>query len=258
MKKRTIYDEIRDQIKENRGEELPGLSNPAVLKPLFRKQTENWQKLAQGHLESIISMSHKAAVNILDQICAELSVPRHTANDLGDIVAGFKDDAEKWATQELQTYCHQIITFPLQTSNPSFIEKVEKAQHLRFKSAVERYRVANPVEKFMTMLMPENDPTLIANVPDYYKSWAVVDVNNLDELFKYMHPRGVQNTENEIHDMLKAYYEVNHLGRHICMLFSLLTNNPLDSTGRFLDAHHESYRGALPPKHTRDGTWSLN
>ncbi|RDL36733.1 Uncharacterized protein BP5553_06085 [Venustampulla echinocandica] len=207
-KKRSIYHEIRAQIGKNQGEELEGLSNPAILKPLFRKQTEKWQELAQNHLRSIISMSQDVASMILDQVCAELGVPSHTANDLGDIISGFKDDAEQRATLELHTFCHEITTFPLQTSNPLYLEKVTKAQHLRFQGALERYRTTNPVEKFITTLLNDNNPQYLPTIPQHYKSWVIVDVNNLDELFKQMHPRGVQNTENEIHDLLKAYYEI--------------------------------------------------
>jgi hypothetical protein len=134
-----LYKEIRNQIRTNKGQELPGMSNPAVLKPLFRKQTSKWQKLGQHHLESIVKMSEEVAMKIPDEVCKHLNAPTLTRNDLEDTISSFKDRAEKQATESLQSFCHEITTFPLQTSNTLFLEKVTEAQHARFRGALERY-----------------------------------------------------------------------------------------------------------------------
>lgn len=205
-----MYKEIRNQIRTNKGQELPGMSNPAVLKPLFRKQTSKWQKLGQDHLESIVKMSEKVAMKILAEVCKHLSAPALTRNDLEDAISSFKDHAEKQATETLQKFCRDITDFPLQTSNKLFLEKVTEAQHARFRGALERYRKTNPPDNFLLKLMVSTDPGNLKTIPQVFGSWAIVDLNNINDLFDQMHPRGVQNTEDEIHDLLKAYYEVSY------------------------------------------------
>jgi hypothetical protein len=185
------------------------MSNPAVLKPLFRKQTNKWHKLGQDYLESIIKMSQDVAMEILGEVCKQFSVPTHTKNDLEDVIASFKDQAEREAIQKFRTYCQEITTFPLQTSNRSFLEKVTEAQHARFRGALERYQQTNPPNNFLLTLMQSQDPDNLKTIPQVFGSWVIVDLNNINDLFDQMHPRGVQNTEDEIHDLLKAYYEVS-------------------------------------------------
>jgi hypothetical protein len=195
------------------------MSNPAVLKPLFRKQTGKWQKLGQHHLESIVKMSQDVAMEILGEVCEHFSVPTHTKNDLEDVIASLKNHAEREATERLSTFCHEITTFPLQTSNKLFLEKITEAQHSRFRGALERYQKKHPPDNFLLQLMQGQDPSNLKTIPQVFGSWAIVDINNIGDLFDQMHPRGVQNTEDEIHDLLKAYYEVSYS----CIAFKFLS-----------------------------------
>jgi hypothetical protein len=186
------------------------MSNPAVLKPLFRKQTSKWQKLGQDHLESIVKISEEVAMKILAEVCKHLNAPAFTRENLEDAISSFKDHAEKQAVERLRTLCHEITTFPLQTSNKGFLEKVTEAQHARFRGALERYQKTNPPENFLLKLMVNTDPVNLKTIPQVFGSWAIVDLNNINDLFDQIHPHGVQNTEDEIHDLLKAYYEVRY------------------------------------------------
>jgi len=203
----SLYDEIRKQIDTNWGEELPGMTNPKVLKPLFRKQTCKWEDIGQAHLKRLVSMSSDVATKILDEVCAELGVPSHTKNELENMICDFKDAKEEFIKGKLHVFCQENSTFPLQTNNKLFPRKVEEAQRLRFKGALERYRKKNPPENFISTLSP--DRKAVATAQPQFSSWAIVDVNNLNKLFDQMHPHGVQNTEDEIHDLLKAYYEAS-------------------------------------------------
>jgi uncharacterized protein (UPF0147 family) len=229
-KKADLYKEIRIQIRTNQGLELPGMSNPAVLKPLFRKQTSKWQKLGQDHLESIVKMSENVAMKILAEVCKHLNAPAFTRNDLEDVISSFKVHAEKQAIERLRTFCQEITTFPLQTSNTLFLEKVTQAQHARFRGALERYRKTNPADNFLLKLMASPDPSILKTIPQVFGSWAIVDLNNINDLFDRMHPRGVQNTEDEIHDLLKAYYEVSC--SRIRTISGLLTPHYIHLTNR--------------------------
>ena len=206
------------------------MSNPAVLKPLFRKQTSKWQKLGQDHLESIVKMSENVAMKILAEVCKHLNAPAFTRNDLEDVISSFKVHAEKQAIERLRTFCQEITSFPLQTSNTLFLEKVTQAQHARFRGALERYRKTNPADNFLLKLMASQDPVNLKTIPQVFGSWAIVDLNNINDLFDQMHPRGVQNTEDEIHDLLKAYYEVSC--SRIRTISGLLTPHYIHLTNR--------------------------
>lgn len=213
----ALYNEIRLQIYKNKGQELSSMSNPAVLKPLIRKQTSKWQKLGQAHLESIVKMSEEVAMKILAEVCKNLNAPAHTKNDLEEVIPSLKDHAEKEANEKLQTLCHELTTFPLQTTHEQFLKKITTAQHARFGGALERYQKVNPPDNFLLKLMANSDPDNLKTIPQVFGSWAIVDLTNIDDLFDQMHPRVVQNTEDEIHDLLKAYYEVSYAGRQMTL-----------------------------------------
>ena len=70
-KRSPLYNEIRKQIDTNRGEELPGMLNPAVLKPLLNKQTSNWQTLGEEYLERLVTMTTDVALKIFDKACQD-------------------------------------------------------------------------------------------------------------------------------------------------------------------------------------------
>ena len=41
------------------------------------------------------------------------------------------------------------------------------------------------------------------------QNWIIIDPNNVSNLFEEIHPRTTRNAEDEIHDLLKAYYEAS-------------------------------------------------
>jgi hypothetical protein len=207
----SLYDEIRSQVDTNHGEELPCMTNPKVLKPLFRKQTSKWQAIGTTYLRNVASMTSEVSAKILEEVCAELGVRSQTENELGNIIFSFKNAREKDMIGELQAYYQENSTFPLQTNNKIFTQKVREAQNLRFQGALERYRKNNPPEKFLITIAANGEKQSLESVRPKFSHWAIVDTNNLTELFEQMNPRGVQNTEDEIHDVLKAYYEVSPL-----------------------------------------------
>ncbi|KFX86692.1 hypothetical protein V490_08938 [Pseudogymnoascus sp. VKM F-3557] len=204
----TLYNEIRRQIKNNRGVELHGMTNPKVLKPLFNMQTSKWEELGSSYLTGVISTSAHVAVQILSYVLKELGASENTASELKNIIVGFEYQARGMVFQKLHSYIHDKSKFPLQTNDESFGEKVKKAQQLRFKAALLRYQRNHHPEKFLLSLLPDNNPSGLEGAVPCYHSWAIVDVNEISDLLKEMHPRGAQNTEDEIHDLLKAYYEV--------------------------------------------------
>ncbi|KFZ14601.1 hypothetical protein V502_06004 [Pseudogymnoascus sp. VKM F-4520 (FW-2644)] len=205
----ALYNEIRLQIKNNRGVELHGMTNPKVLKPLFNMQTSKWEELGSSYLTDVMLTSVDVSVGILDYVLKDMGASDNTKSELMNIVLEFEDQARGIVFQKLRTFFHDKSKFPLQTNDESFGEKVKKAQQLRFKAALERYQRKHKPEQFLLSLLPNKDPLGLSQAPlAVYQSWAIVDVNEIGDLLEEIHPRGAQNTEDEIHDLLKAYYEI--------------------------------------------------
>lgn len=241
-----LYKEIRIQIYENRGEELSGMMNPAVVKPLFKKQTSKWVYFGEEYLNTLISETFDVAMRILSHMCEENGVSTNTKVELEEFILKFRQEAGSRAIQKLKDFYHESITNPLHTNNETFVLKVKKAQRLRFKAALERYQKTHPAVNFLQSFGSNTDlkersgeatqpsngfgaPSNLAfsfGAPGGFGASSgfgapklnatsnptahlvIVDLNNITDLFDQLHPSGVQNKEDEIHDLLKAYYEV--------------------------------------------------
>ncbi|KAH6712291.1 P-loop containing nucleoside triphosphate hydrolase protein [Leptodontidium sp. MPI-SDFR-AT-0119] len=203
-----LYKEIRNQTDVNRGEELAGMTNPAVMKPLFAKQTSKWESFGQAYLEGVIEMSSKVSLRILDHVSEEMTIPEHTKRELKNAILEFEVSSRHVATRRIHEYCHKNKTSMMVTTNNLFGQKVKQAQTDRFMKAVTRYRAINPPENFLPALMDGDNPKLAAKFRDVALGWVIVDMPSMAKLFEEIHPRATRNTEDEIHDLLKAYYEI--------------------------------------------------
>ncbi|KAH7360322.1 P-loop containing nucleoside triphosphate hydrolase protein [Rhexocercosporidium sp. MPI-PUGE-AT-0058] len=204
-----LYREIRNQIYVNRGEELAGMTNPAVMKPLFAKQTSKWESFGQEYLEEVVEMSRKVSLRILDYVAKEMRIPDHTKSELKNTILEFEVSSRQVATQGIQHYCHKNKTSMMVTTNKLFEQKVKQAQTDRFMKALTRYRTINPPESFLPALMDGDNPKLTAKFKEVCPAWVIVDMVSMAKLFEEVHPRATRNTEDEIHDLLKAYYEIS-------------------------------------------------
>jgi hypothetical protein len=202
----TLYDEIKNQIRENQGTELHGMVNPAVLKPLLQKQASKWLELAKQHLEHLAHLTNKAVHIILKQACKDVGAADYTWEELDQIVTSFATAARSCAFEELNTHWREEATLHLQTSNPAFIINVKAAQRMRFMIALDRYTKRHPPHNFVATLVSK--PEEMESLPSSWKSWAIIDNNTSDALLEEMHSHTEKNTQDEIHDLLKAYYEV--------------------------------------------------
>ncbi|KFZ08451.1 hypothetical protein V501_05960 [Pseudogymnoascus sp. VKM F-4519 (FW-2642)] len=203
-----LYKEIRTQIAENRGEELNSMTNPAVMRPLFTQQTSKWEAFGQAYLEEVVKMSKKVSLLILDYVFSEFAVPHHTASELKNTIDEFETQSLNYATLKLRNICHRNSTFPLVTTDENFKAKVKIAQSDRFIAALMRYREKNPPASFIHAYADKEVPKLVPEMLKLTSGWVVIDTNRLNQLFDEVHPRATRNTEDEIHDLLKAYYEV--------------------------------------------------
>jgi hypothetical protein len=211
--KTPLYDEIKTQISANRGEELQGMINPSVLKPLMQKQAAKWPRIGEEYLNDLAMVTRNAILEIFNSVCAELGIDIHTVEVLKEILEGFAAEGKSRAIKKLRQYWQEETNFHLQTVNPSFIANVQELQELRFKAALLRYRNAHSPKRLLATFLGAGGD-LIGNSSylefhsKVYEDWIILDVNDVYEMFQEMHARGERNTNDEIHDLLKAYYKV--------------------------------------------------
>ncbi|TVY40800.1 Dynamin-A [Lachnellula subtilissima] len=208
LKRNPLYIEIRAQINANRGEELPGMLNPAVLKPLLRKQTSKWQALGEEYLERLVTMTTDVSLKIFEKACMNVGTTERTRAGLQERLLALAEDSRKEVLQKMRSLCEKNASMALQTDTDDFLRKVRQAQMMRFINALQRYKTSNPLSTFVRSLT--KDGSTLATGPENYGDWAVVDEKSIGSLFNEIHYAGDrrENVEDEIHDLLKAYYEL--------------------------------------------------
>jgi hypothetical protein len=186
--------------------------NPAVLKPLWRKQTSKWRELGERHLNKIISLTTDVATKIFEDVCDRAEIPAKTKLKLADAITDFSEESKKLVMLQLDDLCRARANMALQTTDPKFLERVREARMLRFKAALERFKTSSPPGNYFPNVKDQANK-VFSFEPEASQQWTVVDSNSIELLFNEMHPYGTrtQNTEDEIHDLLKAYYEVGPL-----------------------------------------------
>lgn len=209
--------------------------NPTVLKPLWVKQTSKWFALGEEHLKKLVTMTTDVAIKIFSEATRNIDVTERTKHRLEQKISDFGVQERKVVLSKLADLCHKNATLALQTNNPQFEQNVNKARAKRFEGALDRYRNANPPSRFLTRLF--NQDALAAG-PEVYERWAIVDDDYVKNLFNEIHPYGerAQNTQDEIHDLLKAYYDVGSPTFHLSLvppnLLQTLTFHPIRSLSK--------------------------
>ncbi|KAL2883208.1 hypothetical protein SGCOL_001398 [Colletotrichum sp. CLE4] len=74
-------DEIRDQLHIWQTTELPGMVNTEVIKILYKTQSEQWQRIAEQHIENIADDVETASNWILEDLSLEAFI-RYVTNDI--------------------------------------------------------------------------------------------------------------------------------------------------------------------------------
>ena len=189
-----IYRWIRKEIKDNRGTELQGTLNPDVLPMLFHQQASKWGAIAEHHFLAVVDCSSKVLSGILaDMVCDQI-----TRNKVWPRIKEAIDKATNSKMALLRDRFREITSRHLQTSNTAFEEKVAQARLLRFQAALDRYRISKQDKDALTAFGSSQDPGL----------QFTVDMRDTAALFAELHMSNSRNLENEIHDTLKAYYEI--------------------------------------------------
>ena len=233
-----IYQWIRDEIKTSRGTELQGTLNPDILPILFHRQVQKWLGLSQRHFQGVTESSSTAIYHLLATVCMDSSMHAKITTRINQIN---EHHGKECGLHKLSRRMSDILSGHLQTNNPAFEQKVNHARKLRFQSALERYRISRVQSAAIPTpstngqsngfgahastggsFAPSSAPkatnvntsgfgsasTTPTNASPANENQLVIDMRDTEALFAELHFSSGQNLENEVHDTLKAYYEI--------------------------------------------------
>jgi Dynamin central region len=181
-----IYKYIRKIINEEKGTELPGTLNPEILPALFREQAKGWHSLARQHFNSI----HDIAISGITLMVRNTCHDRHTSKLVERFIVQAGQKSKQSGHTRLQELVDDSLHGALQPTDRSFFEmKMQEARAFRFIAGLKRY--ANELGYDL-----DNDGVIQVKA-DHYES-----------LFNEIHPSNQKILENEVHDLLFAYYDL--------------------------------------------------
>lgn len=192
-----IYQWIQDEIKTSRGTELQGTLNPDVLPVLFHKQINNWRAISKRHFFNVRNITSDAMMKMLHAIC----IDSLTRTKVDGLISECNKKSHSRGLTELLDRIDTISSSHLQTNNPAFEQKVSKARRTRFQAALERYRSSKGSPPSFSGFGSDKGSSLTGNE-------LVIDMRDTSSLFAELHMSNSQNLEDEVHDTLKAYYEI--------------------------------------------------
>lgn len=207
-----IYSWIALEVQANRGTELQGTFNPDILPALFHKQITKWKAYSESHFLQVTKITVQTLVALLGMVCPDPLV----RGRLEKAIRRASDAAEKKGLSQLLDRITTLASAHLQTNNSAFIEKVRVARLQRFQAALERYRsrhaVQPPAPAQSTGFGGGNfggssfgaPPPAAVTVDTKF----MIDMKDTAILFDELHVSNAQNQADEIHDILKAYYEI--------------------------------------------------
>ncbi|KAL2054121.1 hypothetical protein ABVK25_005660 [Lepraria finkii] len=197
-----IYDWIRNEIKASRGTELQGTMNPDVLPILFHKQARKWRSISESHFENVTILTFKVVCDVLKSECKD----PHTSAIIESLIEKANKHSRDRFLALLSQRMDDVLSRHLQTNNPAFEQKVTEARKKRFHAALERYKKAKNL-----LVTPANQgwpPNVNSSTSPADENQLVIDMRDTGLLFAELHMSNSQNLEDEIHDTLKAYYEI--------------------------------------------------
>lgn len=202
-----IRNEIRQQINIFQSNGLPGLLNIDIFPVLYRTQTQKWLVIATEHLQTIADDVLVAAIRILSHVEQRHPLSPHAREGIMDIIQEFHMTAHQMAKKSLTDYMEKEANFPLQATNPAFVQELEVLRMRRAQIASLRHR--HILENWLEL----NKPGL--TIPQV--------MVQIDHMIRDLNSDPATRMENEVHDVLKVHYEVSHPptdvtrdGRYIC------------------------------------------
>jgi hypothetical protein len=172
-----IYDWIRKIYRNSRGAELPGTVNPLVVISLFRQQAKPWAAIADEYLESVEDAVDDFNRTLLGRIISDATL-RQKINGLLNIRA---QQALRNGKARLKQIVSEEMEGILQTVNERYAQALNRS---RYERVLSRFKEQGLLEG------PHPDK-------NYYV-----------KLMKAAHLSNEDQAVYDIHDILKAYYEV--------------------------------------------------
>ena len=176
--KNTIYEWIRGIYRNNRGIELPGMVNPAILRIGFQEQSEAWESIALAFYEDAVEAVRNFNEAIVKVLVHETDVQRNISRHL----RGHTEDSFNHGREHLKALISSERDGILKTQNDYFTETVQKCRDDRL-----AWRLQN---------IAINE----SNLSGHFDGKSIMNAANI---------RSEDQAVNDIHDALKAYYKVS-------------------------------------------------
>ena len=170
-----IYNWIRTIYRESRGAELPGTVNPAVLENMFRQQSAPWEEIASTYL-----VNAEAAVKAFNEAAYIKLVTDETMRDK---IRARLDGNASYAMLQAMNHLQEVLSDErdgiLQTVNHYFADTVQRIRQDRVLARLKAI-----------------------GLQDGYQGIS------LQKITEAAHLSNEDQAVNDIHDVLKAYYQV--------------------------------------------------
>jgi hypothetical protein len=172
----SIYDWIRELYRESRGAELPGTVNPAVLERLFRQQSAQWDPIAQKHSSKVEEIIRGFNQTLLEEIVPDESLRAR----MEERILRFQNAAHIAAANQLEQILQDERGGILQTINHYFADTLSKTREDRV------------LARLKGLGLRDGDHQQV----------------NLKAIANAAHLSNEDQAVNDIHDILKSYYQV--------------------------------------------------
>lgn len=176
-----IFDWIERKYKESRGFEL-GTFNPSILSTLFQDQTSKWAGLTEGYISDAISSVHKFIDALLSALCSDEQVKLNLWTFMLDELIG----RYKKTMEHVKFVVRTEREGTLLTLNNNFNKNLQKAR----------------MERLVTNV--RSHATTVYDADRGHPHSAV----HVDKIFRSVPMGNLEHTVGDIHNILKAYYEV--------------------------------------------------
>ncbi|KAI8170631.1 hypothetical protein K4K49_001105 [Colletotrichum sp. SAR 10_70] len=190
----SFTQEVRSQLKIWQTTELPGLVNTEVIKVLFMKQSEKWEHIAEEHIDRVGRHVEDAADKILRAVCSPSDGCEIIQKELSAVIGQFQRQAKEKALSELKEHCRRERQSHLQTTDIRFQQNLQ---------ALRSSRLLNTLGS-----MPVREGTLVEPAA------------HLHALFRHIHHSAEDNMINDVHDVVKVYYQIS-----LCNFIEHVTSN---------------------------------
>ncbi|KAL6360711.1 hypothetical protein LRP88_06418 [Fusarium phalaenopsidis] len=174
---------IEVQLTQYQAAQLPGIINPVVYPKMYQMQVEKWEKITHRYLLLVREAIQRCYMSILDFICPSHGESNTLRKELENVLERILTESYGAAEAHREEACgNETNCNQLQTTAPRFGEQVLGWRQWRF---------------FQGMRA--------AQATDLDESERLVAFANY---FQLAHPSLQKNMVNDVHDVLKVYYEI--------------------------------------------------